>query len=126
MNGKCKFTKGNAGAATIKSYTDIKHDEDDLKDAVSTVGPVSIGVDASIGWQLYFGGVMDPWPLIGCSANPKKMDHGVAVVGYGSASKDYWIVRNSWGKTWGEHGYIRLVRGKNACGITNNAVYPNL
>jgi len=126
VDGKCKFAQ-SAASPVVKSYTDVKKNEDDLKDAVGTVGPISIGVDASIGWQLYFGGVMDPWPLVGCSPNPKKMDHGVAVVGYGStSSKDYWIIRNSWGSGWGEKGYMRLVRGKNACGITNNAVYPNL
>ena len=48
-------------------------------------------------WQLSVsagpGGVVDPLPLIGCSSNPNKMDHGVAVVGYGSANKDYWIIK---------------------------------
>ena len=57
------------------------------------------------------------------------MDHGVAVVGYGHADVNgtdtpYWWVRNSWGKTWGESGYMRIIRGKNACGIANAASYP--
>ena len=53
------------------------------------------------------------------------MDHGVALVGYGTEKgKDYWIVRNSWGKGWGEHGYARIIRGKNACGLANAASYP--
>ena len=65
-----------------------------------------------------------------CSSNPKRMDHGVAIVGYGTEKSilgkatDYWIVRNSWGKGWGEHGYARIVRGKNACGLANAASYP--
>eukprot|EP00966_Prymnesium_polylepis_P092560 2142673-Prymnesium_polylepis.1 len=61
------------------------------------------------------------------------MDHGVAIVGYGTDRQlgsdggvDYWIVRNSWGAAWGEKGYARVVRGKNACGIANSASYPVL
>jgi len=122
-NGKCNFKSSTVGGAVVKSFTDVT-DEKTLLDAVSNVGPISVGVDASLGWQLYFGGVVDPLPLIGCSSNPNKMDHGVAVVGYGSANKDYWIIKNSWGAGWGEKGFMRLVRNKNACGVANGAVYP--
>lgn len=124
MDGTCNFKSSGVGGK-INSYTDVK-DEKTLLDAVNTVGPISVGVDASFGWQLYGGGVMDPWPLIGCSSNPSKMDHGVAVVGYGTESKDYWIVKNSWGASWGEKGYLRLVRNKNACGVANGASYPTI
>jgi len=126
-NGDCAFSAANIGA-TIIGYKDITAgSEDALKDAVGTIGPISVGVDASLSWQLYGGGVMSPKPLIGCSSNPSKIDHGVAVVGYGSDSgKDYWIVKNSWGGTWGEKGYIRLIQGKNACGLANTASYPTL
>merc|ERR1711934_44785 len=122
-DGKCSFAASKSGGSKVKSFTDVT-DEQSLLDATNTVGPISVGVDASLGWQLYFGGVMDPLPLVGCSSNPNKMDHGVAVVGYGSESKDYWIIKNSWGGSWGEKGYIRLVRNKNACGVANGAVYP--
>jgi len=122
VDRKCAYSKANAGA-TITKYVDIPAgDEDALLDAVANVGPISVGVDAGIGWQLYFGGVMG---TLLCSSNPSKMDHGVAIVGFGTdGGKDYWIVRNSWGASWGEKGYVRLVRGKNACGIANGASYP--
>ena len=96
-------------------------------DALATVGPVSVALDASRQWQTYAGGVLAPrkW-LGGCSSDPSKADHGVAVVGYGTdpTSGDYWIVRNSWGSAWGENGYVRLKRGVNACGVANFASYP--
>lgn len=120
--GTCGWDAAKDGA-TLRGWTGIPEgDEEALLDAVATVGPVSIGVDASIGWQLYFGGIMHG---VLCSSNPKKMDHGVAIVGYGTeGGTDYWIVRNSWGAGWGEKGYARLVRGKNACGLANAASYP--
>jgi len=121
-SGTCHYQSAKSGA-TLGGWTDIEAgDEDALLDAVATVGPVSIAVDASIGWQLYFGGIMHPTL---CSSNPKKMDHGVAIVGFGTENgKDYWVVRNSWGASWGEHGYARIIRGKNACGLANAASYP--
>jgi len=122
-SGTCSYQPSKSGA-TLGGWTDVKSgDEAALLDAVATVGPVSIAVDASIGWQLYFGGIMHPTL---CSSDPKKMDHGVAIVGFGTESgKDYWVVRNSWGASWGEHGYARIIRGKNACGLANAASYPN-
>lgn len=121
-SGSCSFDASKDGAS-IGGWTGIKQgDEDALLDAVATVGPVSIAVDAAMGWQLYHGGIMHP---VLCSSNPKKMDHGVAIVGYGTENgTDYWIIRNSWGANWGEKGYLRIVRGKNACGLANYASYP--
>lgn len=122
-DGRCSFSARTATGAAVKSYTDIKAgDENALKDAVANVGPVSVAVDATSQWQFYRGGVFEP--LTGCGT---KLNHGVAVVGYGSeGGKDYWIIRNSWGSTWGEKGYLRLVMGKNECGVANSAVYPVL
>lgn len=62
-----------------------------------------------------------------CGTN---LDHGVVVVGYGTENgEDYWLVRNSWSREWGEDGYIKLqrnVRGTNTgkCGISMEASYP--
>ena len=87
-------------------------------------GPVSIAVDAAaIGWQLYHGGILKRF----CGTS---LDHGVLLVGYGTEKgTDYWIVKNSWGASWGESGYIRIKRdmdkkGAGVCGLQQAASYP--
>lgn len=79
---------------------------------------VAIQADQKV-FQLYDGGVFN---------NPKcgtKIDHAVTAVGYGNdGTNDFYIVRNSWGASWGESGYIRIaaVDGDGVCGITSEAV----
>merc|ERR1712168_907344 len=53
------------------------------------------------------------------------INHAVACVGY-DTNQNYWIVRNSWGTSWGESGYIRMVKGKNMCGMLSNSCYPSM
>ena len=71
----------------------------------------------------YFAGVYyEP------QCNSSALDHGVLVVGYGTDSEtgeDYWLVKNSWGTTWGMDGYIKMARNRdNNCGIATAASYP--
>eukprot|EP00823_Brevimastigomonas_motovehiculus_P005425 TRINITY_DN3_c0_g1_i1.p1 TRINITY_DN3_c0_g1~~TRINITY_DN3_c0_g1_i1.p1 ORF type:complete len:324 (-),score=73.60 TRINITY_DN3_c0_g1_i1:166-1137(-) len=104
----------------ITGFVDVKaKDEADLLKAV-TIVPVAVAIEADTSaFQFYKSGVFDN---AGCGTN---LDHGVLAVGYGTeGSKDYWIVKNSWGASWGDKGYIRLARGKNMCGITQAASYP--
>ncbi|XP_071098848.1 cathepsin L-like [Haliotis cracherodii] len=123
-NGKCRFNKANVGANDT-GYTDVKSkSESDLQSAVATVGPIAVAIDAShMSFQLYKSGV---YHYIFCSQT--RLDHGVLAVGYGTDSgKDYWLVKNSWGATWGQQGYIMMSRNRdNNCGIATQASYPTV
>merc|ERR1712194_337196 len=98
----------------ITDYSVISQDEDQIAAALAQYGPLSIGIDADP-FQTYKSGVLD----VSCGS---QLDHGVAIVGYGvDNGKKYWKVRNSWGSSWGEGGYIRIVRGKGECGLNTDA-----
>merc|ERR1712232_1310594 len=89
-----------------------------LMKAVAVEGPVVVSVSA-FRWFHYDRGIYD-----GCGRNAV-IDHAVLMVGYGkSGAHPYWKIRNSWGKEWGEHGYIRLLRHESDsdgyCGIDHN------
>lgn len=119
---RCLFKKANVGA-TCTGYVDIPTgDEEALKKAVATVGPVSVAIDASHdSFQTYQSGIYDEPE---CST--EALDHGVLAVGYGTEDgNDYWLVKNSWGTSWGIKGYIKMSRNNgNQCGIATQASYP--
>jgi cathepsin L len=124
VDKQCRFKAANVGA-TDTGFTDItSKDENALQQAVATVGPISVAIDAShASFQLYKKGVYNE---LLCSQT--RLDHGVLAVGYGTDSgKDYWLVKNSWGTGWGDEGYIKMTRNKrNQCGIATASSFPTV
>lgn len=123
INDKCRYNPANSGAEDT-GFVDIPAgDEQKLMQAVAAVGPVSVAIDASQdSFQFYSTGV---YYDENCSS--ENLDHGVLVVGYGTdeVGGDYWLVKNSWGRSWGELGYIKMARNRdNHCGIASSASYP--
>ncbi|MCL4157592.1 UNVERIFIED_CONTAM: hypothetical protein GTU68_061755, partial [Idotea baltica] len=119
----CNFNKKDVGADD-KGFFDIKTgNEDDLLKALATVGPISVGIDASVqSFMFYHKGVYNE-----PRCNSTLLDHGVLAVGYGTdeQGQDYWLVKNSWGTIWGLDGYIKIARNaNNMCGIATTASYP--
>jgi C1A family cysteine protease len=113
-SGYCKSLTGKAVGATISGHKDVTQTESQMAAWVSAHGPLPIAVDASEHWQTYTGGVVS-------SCTGTSLDHGVLAVGYTS---NYWIVKNSWGSSWGESGYIRLAYGSNQCGLNQSPMAP--
>jgi len=71
---------------------------------------------------MYTGGVLNS------SACGTQLDHAITAVGYGTeGTQDYYIVRNSWGASWGDQGYIKIaaVEGRGICGIQMQSLYPS-
>lgn len=81
--------------------------------AVAREGPLVVSVDGSR-WGFYGSGIFH-----GCDKDAV-INHAVLCMGYGTDHSDYWLIQNSWGTTWGEGGYIRLLRHKKSgsyCGV---------
>ena len=123
-NEQCRFKRENVGA-TDTGYVDIQHeDENALMQAVQSIGPVSVAIDAGHrSFQMYKEGI-----YYEAECSQTRLDHGVLAVGYGTEDgQDYWLVKNSWGAQWGMEGYIKMSRNRsNNCGIATQASYPTV
>ncbi|KAH7643359.1 group 1 mite allergen-like protein [Dermatophagoides farinae] len=102
-----------------RSFQTEQLNDDDIQRALVAFGPLYTAINADpISTKNYRSGIFND------SSCPEQINHAVLLVGY---TPDAWIIKNSWGKSWGEqHGYFRLARGFNRCGINTEIAYPLL
>uniref|UniRef100_A0A0D3FT10 Peptidase C1A papain C-terminal domain-containing protein n=1 Tax=Oryza barthii TaxID=65489 RepID=A0A0D3FT10_9ORYZ len=132
MEGAVKLSTGKLVSlseqqlVSCDGYEDVPaNDEEALLKAVANQ-PVSVAIDGGDRYfQFYKGGV-----LSGATGCATELDHAITAVGYGVASDGtkYWLMKNSWGTSWGEDGYVRMERGvadkEGVCGLAMMASYP--
>jgi len=120
QDGSCRYKGAGTGAGyNNASKVDISPKNKSAFKASIAAGPTSIAIEADqMAFQFYNGGVLDS----GCG---EQLDHGVLAVGYGKeAGKEYAIVKNSWGPSWGDNGYVKISLDNDSCGLMNQPVRP--
>ncbi|KAM1154222.1 hypothetical protein FF1_036604 [Malus domestica] len=123
-DGTCDMNRENEAAAKITNYARVtRNSETDLLKAVS-MQPVSVAIVASQAFELYSGGLFtDDY----CGT---ELNHAVTIIGYGTTEDGtpYWLIKNSWSTSWGENGYMKILRNADApegvCGLAMDASYP--
>jgi len=121
--GTCQASTMNSTGVEVSTYVDITSEsESDIMAAIAQQ-PISVAIQANrMVFQLYNGGIFDS---TSCGTS---LDHAVALVGYGTeGGQAYYILRNSWGTSWGESGYMRIAtdgNGDGICGVQMEPCYP--
>jgi len=120
-DGTCSYNAANVGA-TLTGFVNVNTGSESDLQVKTYTGPTSVAIDASqSSFQFYSGGVYyEP----ACSST--QLDHGVLSIGWGTDSGTaFWLVKNSWGTSWGMSGFIEMSRNKNNnCGIATMATLP--
>uniref|UniRef100_A0A336KK13 cathepsin L n=1 Tax=Culicoides sonorensis TaxID=179676 RepID=A0A336KK13_CULSO len=113
---KCKFIE-QLSIVNVTTWAILPPRQEELLQlAVATIGPIPISINAAPrSFQLYSSGIYDDPE---CKSNA--VNHAMLLIGY---TPKYWIIKNWWGKNWGENGYMKIVRGKNMCGLANFPAY---
>jgi C1A family cysteine protease len=119
-DGSCKASSCDK-VVKISKTTDLKANDENALGTQIQVQPISVAIEADQSiFQFYKSGVLDG----NCGKN---LDHGVLAVGYhGDDKGGYWIVKNSWGTTWGNKGMVWIRAFKNMCGISQMNSYPSV
>ena len=121
-DGTCKYDSSK-GKVNVKSVANVGAKSVSQLKAAIAKGPTSVTVEADrTVFQSYRSGILNS------TACGTQLDHAITAVGYGTSStgQDYYIVRNSWGASWGDKGYINIaaVNGVGICGIQQVSVWP--
>jgi len=119
-SGTCKYKQTTS--THVVSYKNVQSRSVTQLKAAIAQGPTSVTIEADrSAFQSYTSGILNT------AACGTSLDHAVTAVGYGTQDgQDYYIVRNSWGASWGMGGYINIaaVDGAGICGIQLESLYP--
>jgi len=121
-DGQCKFKQAGVIIRLSDEVNITERDEKMLVDSI-TKTPVSVAYQVSGDFRNYKSGVYDSKQ---CKSGPMDVNHAVLAVGYNSTSAGvpYYIIKNSWGTSFGIQGYFWMVRDKNMCGVATCSAYP--
>ena len=121
IDESCEYNRSNVESFLNDVVLVESGNMSSLYDAIGTVGPISIAIDAEDDFQFYKAGIYNSTI---CSNTT--LDHAVLAVGYSSfMNNSFIIVKNSWGSDWGMDGYIYMSTNiSNMCGMATNASYP--
>ena len=121
-DGTCAYSEAEASSVGVAAYSDVTSNNVAQMKAAVAQQPVSVSIEADKAvFQMYSSGIFDN------TACGTSTDHATLVVGYGSdAGQEYWIMKNSWGSSWGEDGYMRVAieDGVGICAIQSAPLYP--
>jgi cathepsin L len=118
-NGQCQYSSCTLGmpAGSIAGVTHVSQGSATALQSALQKNPVAIGIEADqSAFQFYSSGILS-------GTCGKNLDHSVLAVGYDTNSQ-YWLVKNSWGASWGDNGYVKLTMAGDECGILDDASYP--
>ncbi|XP_035387855.1 cathepsin O [Electrophorus electricus] len=113
--GVCRLFPQTHGGVVVRDYSafDFSEQETAMQEWLVDQGPLVVTVDAT-SWQDYFGGVIQHH----CSS--RHANHAVLITGFDTTGEvPFWIVRNSWGRSWGDEGYVYIKMGDNMCGVAD-------
>jgi C1A family cysteine protease len=125
QSGSCQTSKISSPSVHVSAVNTVQRYSAKQLIAAIAQGPVSVTVEADkMAFQGYTGGILNS---AACGTN---LDHAITAVGYGEKNgQQYYIVRNSWGPTWGDQGYIMIAAVEGTagiCGIQQTSVWPNM
>ncbi|XP_053559745.1 cathepsin O [Bombina bombina] len=120
QTGLCHYFRPTEFGVSINGYEayDFSCCEEEMMNMLINHGPLAVIVDA-VSWQDYLGGIIQHH----CSSG--EANHAVLVTGFDRTGDiPFWIVKNSWGTTWGKDGYVYIKMGENMCGIADVVSFP--
>lgn len=118
----CKYSPAKVKAWNVGSFNITVGDEKSMQQVIAVKGPVAVAYQVASDFRNYKKGV---YSSTICKNGPMDVNHAVTAVGYGEENGvKYWLVKNSWGETWGDQGYFKIEAFKNMCGIAVCNSFP--